>query len=124
MIKAGYAIEITSWENDADCYNTKRIDGLSLEECRWRCAFIKYYAENIHQVELDYTHTEALYAFVPASYIEGAGYSVPEDESERHELVCDLVYQMFGFAYESDRTRVCESWAVYFIQSPINQVNI
>lgn len=28
MIKAGYQVQVTSWENDGDNYNTISIDGL------------------------------------------------------------------------------------------------
>ena len=34
-IKAGYRVTITSWENDADNYNTKSIDGLTENEVRF-----------------------------------------------------------------------------------------
>ena len=34
MIKAGYMISITSWENDADAYNTITTTGLTLDEVK------------------------------------------------------------------------------------------
>lgn len=35
MIPAGYQLQITSWENDADCYKTQVFSGLTKEDCQF-----------------------------------------------------------------------------------------
>lgn len=40
-IKAGYRITVTSWENDADNYNTKSCDGLSEDQARFHVDLLK-----------------------------------------------------------------------------------
>ena len=34
-IPAGYQLQITSWENDADCYKTQVFSGLTKEDCKF-----------------------------------------------------------------------------------------
>lgn len=41
IIKAGYRITVTSWENDADNYNTVTIDGLDEQEARYHVDLLK-----------------------------------------------------------------------------------
>jgi hypothetical protein len=40
-IKAGYRITVTSWENDADNYNTSTTDGLDEQEARYHVDLLK-----------------------------------------------------------------------------------
>lgn len=42
-IKAGYAVEITTWENDADAYNTVRFDGLVKDEVEFYLAIARLF---------------------------------------------------------------------------------
>lgn len=118
MIKAGYVLEITSSENDGDCYNTKRFDGLSLEEVRWRVAVCDYLANSVGQEHLDEHHVIAIYNMLPAHD------RTAESVDDEYDIVSDVVYNLVGFGYESELPRVCESWRVYFIQSDIEEVNI
>lgn len=118
MIKAGYAIEITSWENDGDCYNTKRFDGLSLEDCRWRVAVCDYLHKNMRQEDLNEEHVIAIYNMLPAEKRDA------ECIDDQYDIVSDVIYNLVGYGYESSLPRVCESWSVYFIQSAIEEVSI
>ena len=43
LLTQGYRITVTSWENDADNYNTKIISGLSLEDAKFTVDFIKLF---------------------------------------------------------------------------------
>ena len=46
-ISAGYRLIVTSWENDADNYKTKSMDGLSEEATYFLGALIKlFYSKN------------------------------------------------------------------------------
>lgn len=40
-IKAGYRLTVTTWENDADNYNTEIVEGLSKELCKLYVAICK-----------------------------------------------------------------------------------
>lgn len=42
-IKAGYRLTVTSWENDADNYNTKMIEGLTKEDVEFHVKFISLF---------------------------------------------------------------------------------
>ena len=118
MIKAGYAIEITSWENDGDFYNTKRFDGLSLEDCRWRVAVCEYMHKNMRQEGLNEEHVIAIYNMLPVACRNA------ESIDDQYDIVSDVIYNLVGYEYESGLPRVCESWSVYFIQSAIEEVSI
>lgn len=43
-IKPGYRITVTSWENDADNYNTKTLDGLTEHEAGYHVDLLKLIA--------------------------------------------------------------------------------
>ena len=44
IIKAGYRITVTSWENDADYYNTNTVDGLDEQETKFHVDLLKLIA--------------------------------------------------------------------------------
>jgi hypothetical protein len=44
-IPAGYQIQIESWENDGDNYNTKVISGLNEDECYFYVEVCKYFKQ-------------------------------------------------------------------------------
>ena len=113
MIKAGYAIEITSWENDGDCYNTKRFDGLTLDECRWRVAVCDYLHKYMCQEDINEEHVIAIYNMLPEAD------RTAESSDDQADIVSDVIYNLVGYEYEGGLPRVCESWCVYFIQSAI-----
>lgn len=46
IIKAGYRVTITSWENDADNYNTKIIEGLTLDQAKFYVDFAKLFTKS------------------------------------------------------------------------------
>lgn len=47
-IPAGYQIQITSWENDADNYNTKILSGLTKEDAKFYIEFAKLFKTPYH----------------------------------------------------------------------------
>lgn len=46
VIKAGYRLTVTSWENDADNYNTVVVDGLTKDQVELAVDFIKLVAKS------------------------------------------------------------------------------
>lgn len=45
-IKAGYRIEVVTWENDADHYKTKSVDGLSEDEVAEIVKYLKLFKKS------------------------------------------------------------------------------
>lgn len=58
MIKKGYQLRVTSWENDADNYNTVSLDGLSKEDVEFYINFIKVFRELDLENRYDETVTD------------------------------------------------------------------
>lgn len=96
-IKLGWMLQVTSWENDGDCYNTKTLDGLTEDEVRAKVALCKV-LHSIGQEPHDANTVEEI----------AAKLSILEDEVE------DGIYELVGFA-NGEYLRVCESWKVYYI---------
>jgi len=46
LVKAGYLVKITSWENDGDNYKTVELDGLSEEGMKAYVAFAKLFTKS------------------------------------------------------------------------------
>lgn len=43
IIPAGYRLSVTSWANDADNYKNEMVEGLTLDEVKFRVDFIKLF---------------------------------------------------------------------------------
>ncbi len=111
MIKAGYTLEVTSWENDGDCYNTKRLDGLRAKDVSWRFKFLKRFSQdNDHQLTEE--SVNALILLVDPNRYNNEAIT----EELAYEVVNDVIYEMLGSTYESDYLRTFESAAVYYVE--------
>lgn len=99
-IKLGWMLQVTSWENDGDSYNTKTLDGLTEDEVSAKVAMCKV-LHSLGQESRDANTVEEI-----ASKL-----SLLEDEVE------DGIYELTGFseAAGGEYLRVCESWKVYYI---------
>lgn len=120
MIKAGWSLEVTSWENDGDCYNTERFEGLFKEEVQWRVNVLKALMgrpQYHRQDDLDREDYLKLASYLPNDMLEDVSFEVDEDEGycEVHDVVSDVVHQMIGSPYEAEGTRVVESYKVHYI---------
>jgi hypothetical protein len=124
MIKQGYVIEVTSWENDADCYNTKRIDGLTEQEVVWRVNVLKalgayYNTKGGHVLAYPFPPDLAELIFAELSEVAKldyySGYELDKgvDDNTRQEVASNVLYDMLGVAYESDYQRVMEYYKIY-----------
>ena len=99
-IKLGWMLQVTSWENDGDCYNTKTLDGLTEDEVRAKVALCKV----LHSIGKEPHDANTVYNIA-------AKLGILEDEVE------DGIYELIGFS-DADGggfLRVCESWKVYYI---------
>jgi hypothetical protein len=122
MILAGYAIEVTSWENDGDFYNTKRIQGLTLNAVTWLVELAKLIqARNRENRQDDLTLEEAEDWFTNIRAKLGCTYDLEEHSLEDiYDHISDLVYEMMGGSEYG--MRVLESYKVYFFEQ--NQVEV
>lgn len=126
MFKQGYLLQVTSWENDADFYNTKTIEGLSKEQATWLVRFCELIAKLArNDAETCNTNLVAVAAAIDVPYAGFPGWD--EDDVKSQEDVQarlqDLVYELVGPDCEyTGRMRVCDSWKVCFIPFDIPEI--
>jgi hypothetical protein len=139
-IRPGYLLKITTWENDADNYATKDLDGLTADEVRFYIMIAKcfYSGSNNGRQTLGNTDVWSSYRNSSRSvdhnvYIDQkiqewreAGNSVPEDWVRPDngddyfyvELLCELI-DTWG---EGEMWRVFDSFEVYHVPHEIQEV--
>lgn len=125
VIKAGYRITVTSWENDLDHYQVVSLDGLSRESvavlvsmCKlfMHCRDVSYDKRvyNLYEPEdEDVARVQTAITDVLRSHgvLGTEGYM---DETDAEELLMDL-----GLMGSEFFTRVCESFVVEHVPSEI-----
>jgi hypothetical protein len=101
-IPAGYVLEITSYENDFDFYNTKRLTGLEETELQWHIKFLEFVVE-AQKVDSDRSIAEVmeeLYEGNPDKYKELKEY-IPARYSDYAEcfqaIFPQLEYTLLGY---------------------------
>lgn len=125
IIPAGYRLTVTSWENDADNYNTEVKEGLSLEKCRIYvdlCKLMHPDSEHANLYEPDEDELQAL----GAAYMEIALRHPDKAHEIEHLTDADLVQDVLqdicydlGLGGGDFHTRVCSEWKVEYIPEPI-----
>lgn len=132
VIKAGYRLTVTSWENDADNYATKVIDGLTIERARVCVAYCKLFKDdgsvsNMYEPDEDEIATiderVASVARADAGFIahvfDAIGANATDEEIR--DYVFETIISEMGLCWRSDfYTRVCDSWRVEHIEHDIN----
>lgn len=117
MIKQGYMVQITSWENDGDCYNTKTFDGLSQMQTISLVAFCEflqeYGSEQPSASDIDFSK------FV--QFNDYAGFSGWDSEASQ-EYFEELAYEVVGCGYETEYLRVLESYKVYNVPADMQEI--
>jgi hypothetical protein len=141
MIKAGYQLHVTTWENDADAYVTKIISGLTEEDTRFYIAWAQQFVSR-HGWKLKglgngaNTAEEILQSLQNAldicwptnlALVETIQELLESEYSGdwAHELLCeDLLGYPVQECYmsKSHFTRVFESFKVFYIPVDIEQV--
>jgi hypothetical protein len=143
--ESGYQLHITSWENDADNYNTKIISGLTKEDVKFYIYFLKHFrscspSRNIDDKSPKYSFgnsdipdsgenpekiaIEAAYKkFPPTSkqLLDDVKESIDFWKDDPDES-CDWVYDTIGIWGEGSFFRVFDSFEVYLIRTPIPNV--
>ena len=131
IIPPGYQLHITSWENDADNYNTKIFSGLTKEDVRFYIHFLNHFKSHKsygnESIE-DYPDAEKI--AITSAY-ETCRPTTPQlledvetsiEHWETSDSSCDWVYQTVGIWCEGERYRVFDSCEVYLVHTPIPNV--
>ena len=121
-IQAGYRLTVVSWENDGDNYNTKTIDGLSIERVRLLVDLCRLHASrNISRGfgnMYDANDDERL-AYHTAIQDVLDKHPVSMDIDEAESILYDLALQGGEFY-----TRVLDKFKVEYIPHQINLLDV
>jgi len=140
IIKAGYRITVTSWENDADNYNTKTVDGLDENEVNFHIDILKLIAGsncndktvfgNMYdpsESELKAFEKAVIRVFEkhskPLDFFRIRQY-LPESEHEPLDIAMDIIGDYTGDGGGDFYTRVAESIVVEFVPHAIIIENV
>jgi hypothetical protein len=123
IIKAGYRITVTSWENDADNYNTKTVDGLDEQETKFHIDLLKLIAGSHcndkavfgNLYEPDDSEVEA---FEKAATEVLTKHGKLEEDYEPLDIAIDIIGTYTGWG-EGYLTRVAESIVVEYVPQEI-----
>ena len=127
-IQSGYLLQVISWENDGDYYNTKSIQGLTPEQAKWRIEFLKALALDDSQDESDVPYIEIASKITNGLGIECCTWydNIPEyppynDEDDLRDYYSSIAHDMLGGA-EYGR-RHLDSYNVYCIREEIPDIS-
>lgn len=120
-IKAGYKIEVTSWENDGDNYSTKSKEGLTKEQTQLYFDICNLMSGDFGNMYDPYeSETEALNAaasVILLKHIDVTSLLYPNtdftDLEECNEIFSDIHYELFGGS--EFYTRQLESMSVTYV---------
>ena len=123
VIEAGYRITVTSWENDADNYNTKTLDGLTEHEAGYHIDLLKLIKgsycnkKNVFGNLYEPEDSEVA-AFEKAVTKVLEKHGKLEAEYDPLDIATDILYDYTGGS-EGYLTRVAESIVVEFVPHEI-----
>ena len=136
-----YMLEITSWENDADCYNMKSLKNLSRDHVEFYIRVVKlftscnsYNGENRGFGSTDlYTTESAVNAAIDSIVLEFMNnnksvpkyWYVPVEERDEYFSYIDFLFDLgLGAGYESDYRRVFDGFRVYEVPEELKDVTL
>lgn len=128
MLKAGYNVAVTSWENDSDYHNTKVIHVKTIDDCRFLKEFAMLFRSQYTGAgeffgngclnERQESRLNERVKELAAKYYHRSEYAA--DLYEEGELLTDyytdLACDMLGYS-EYYHFRVCESVDVYYLEN-------
>lgn len=138
-IPAGCQVMITSWENDADCYNTKVLSGLTEDTARFCVEFSQLFKKSYHEpggLAANASNTEdvkwdelfkafkEIYAKYPGALSEifhDPNFSLPDGDDEYHDLICEVACTFFGGS-EFNMFRVFDSYEAYYFPTKVSPI--
>lgn len=139
-IKAGYRLEVVSWENDADNYNTKVIDGLTIRQVQFYTKLCKMlesknsWGDTAHFGNMYEPSDEEVAAYIAAvrplarAYVdvincEGYTETDIEDDEDLGNRLNDFTSDLMGNS-EYYYHRVVESFSVHYLSEDIELQDI
>lgn len=126
IIPSGYRITVTSWENDADNYNTKVLEGLDLTSATFYAELCKLMQRDNsakanwnNRISNLYEPNEAEIERVQAAIIPLLRkYDKVESEEHLGDHAIEYLYEL-GLSGGEFFTRVCDEWKMEFIPDVI-----
>ena len=137
-MQVGYCVSITSWENDADNYQTHTIDGLTKEEARSVVdiahlfvskngkpkGYGNYYddapwADISNDIKAILVKNGALESLTKKYSLEFAS-PIDDDDDDCYYDICDMISEFFGNTEFA--TRVYDGVAIKYISQPSTKV--
>lgn len=124
VIKPGYRITCTSWENDADNYNTKTVDGLSEDTVRFHVDLLKLIAGSNCNDKTVFGNmyeprNEAIKAFEAAVLEVLRKHDKLDLEYDTLDTAMSIIGDYTGYGDDGFFTRVVESLEVEYIPQEI-----
>lgn len=113
-IKAGYRLEVQSWENDADNYKTEVVDGLDKETCQFYIDVIKLTGRSGKFGNMYDPSEQEIAALTTAlvKVFEKHGKLVDSGDAV-HDEGLEIIGDLLGYS-EGYHTRVMESFKVSY----------
>ena len=123
-IKAGYRITVTSWENDADNYNTETCDGLSEDTARFHIDLLKLIAgsncnDNTVFGNMYEPGDEELEVFEEAATKVLEKHDQFDSKYDALDIATDIIGNYTGYSSDGFYTRVAESIVVEYVPQEI-----
>lgn len=113
-IKAGYRLEVLSWENDADNYKTEVVDGLDKETCQFYIDIIKLTGRSGNFGNMYDPSEKEIDQLTAALTKVFKAHGKPTGISEAvHDEGLEIIGDLLGYS-EGYHTRVMESFKVSY----------
>lgn len=127
-MSAGWTFEVTSWENDADNYNTKSYTATTREHAEMIAGLLKLWESdaaddclsNQYEIESEYMIAELVREWVPpfaAEFLTGKFAGMDPEDIDDDDLVGHTldVGSKLGLVHQGEfATRHVESWKVIY----------
>lgn len=139
-IKPGFLLKITTWENDADAYNTVELPGLGEDEVKFFIEVAKLFYSRHSHLEKGFGNSERGMDEVGPSIDEivakfkAEGLTVPKDwDKEQYEdkvwleryeedFYSDYLYDLIGSWNDGYYWRVFDDFQVFHVPSALENV--
>lgn len=130
MILAGYQLNVTSYEGDANHYNTKTMHGLSLAEVKFHIALVQVFAsygrKGMGLGNECPSNEEYIKVILPIlkAHPCAAEYLEEKDSYAVENAVECIVMEYIGYSYESNYNRAYDGHTVYFFENDVPEVDL
>lgn len=131
-IPAGYCLQITSWENDADNFNTVSLYGLTLEDAKFYLSFVSQFKSqympdansenNFGNSDVSFEKEKTALEYALKNYPPSSPDLVEDfsKEGSYEDLACELI----GIWNEGELYRVFDSYNLFYIPQDCPRLKI